>query len=219
VKAGYFKEVEKIELLSFFVHRWDSILNLTWEHFLLVLVAMTISVIIGIVVGILITFHARTAQVVLNITGVFMTIPSLALFALMIPIFHIGFLPAVIGLVLYTQLPIVRNVYTGIINIDPAIIESARGMGMPPGRIMFKIKLPLAFPVILAGIRTAVIMGVGMGAIAAYIGAGGLGDLIFQGISRTNDKMILTGAIMVSLLTVITDRILSIFQKRTEIEQ
>jgi len=211
--------VEKIELLSFFVHRWDSILNLTWEHFLLVLVAMTISVIIGIVVGILITFHARTAQVVLNITGVFMTIPSLALFALMIPIFHIGFLPAVIGLVLYTQLPIVRNVYTGIINIDPAIIESARGMGMPPGRIMFKIKLPLAFPVILAGIRTAVIMGVGMGAIAAYIGAGGLGDLIFQGISRTNDKMILTGAIMVSLLTVITDRILSIFQKRTEIEQ
>lgn len=211
--------MEKIELLSFFVHRWDSILNLTWEHFLLVLVAMTISVIIGIVVGILITFHARTAQVVLNITGVFMTIPSLALFALMIPIFHIGFLPAVIGLVLYTQLPIVRNVYTGIINIDPAIIESARGMGMPPGRIMFKIKLPLAFPVILAGIRTAVIMGVGMGAIAAYIGAGGLGDLIFQGISRTNDKMILTGAIMVSLLTVITDRILSIFQKRTEIEQ
>ena len=207
-----------IELFNYFIERWDMIGGLTWEHFLLVLAAMVISVVIGVIIGALITFHEGAARIVLNIAGILMTIPSLALFALMIPIFHIGTLPAVVGLVLYTQLPIIRNVYTGIVNISPAIIEAARGMGMSPTKIMFKIKLPLAFPVIIAGIRTAVIMGVGIGAIAAYIGAGGLGDLIFHGISRTNDKMVLTGAIMVSVLTILADRIISIIQKRTEIQ-
>lgn len=206
-----------MELLNFFIRRWDTVMQLTWEHFLLVLIAMLISVAIGVIIGILITYHQGAAKIILNIAAIVMTIPSLALFALLIPIFHLGVTPAIVGLVLYTQLPIIRNVYTGIININPAIIEAARGMGMSPCKIMLKIKLPLAFPVIIAGIRTAVVMGVGIAAIAAYLGAGGLGEYIFHGISRTNDKMVLIGAIMVSILTIVIDRALYLLQKRVQI--
>lgn len=207
-----------MKFIDFFVKRIDSIMELTWEHLLMVLVAMAISIIIGVLVGILITLNEKAAKIVLSIAEVLMTIPSLALFAVLIPIFHIGATPAIIGLVLYTQLPIVRNVYTGIKNISPSIIESAKGMGMSDFKIMYKIKLPLAFSVLIAGVRTAVVMGVGMGAIASYVGAGGLGDYIFQGIQRTNDKMVLIGAIMISLMAIVMDRLLLFIQKKVEVK-
>lgn len=206
-----------MNLLNFFLNRWETVMELTVEHLVLVITAMVISIGMGLIIGILITYNKRSARIILGIAGVCMTIPSLALFTLLIPIFHLGTAPAVVGLVIYTQLPIIRNVYTGIININPAIIESARGMGMSKFKIMYKIKLPLAFPVIIAGIRTSVVMGVGIGAIAAFVGAGGLGDYIFHGISRTNDKMILIGAIMISLLTIIIDRALYYVQKIVEV--
>lgn len=206
-----------MELLNFFANRFDSIINLTIEHLIIVILAMAISIVLGVTIGILITYNERIARIVLNIAGVLMTIPSLALFSIMIPILGIGKEPAIAGLVLYTQLPIIRNVYTGIINIDKSIIEAAKGMGLSSKKIMYKIKLPLAFPIIMAGVRTAVVMGIGIGAIAAYIGAGGLGDYIFHGISRSNDKMILIGAIMVSIITIITDKLLNKIQKRYEI--
>lgn len=206
-----------MELFHFFINRWSSILGLTLEHFQVIFVAMLISIAIGVLVGILITHNEKAAQVVLNVAGILMTIPSLALFAFMIPILGIGKAPAIAGLVLYTQLPIIRNVYAGIVNINPAIIEAAKGMGLTSRKIMFKIKLPLAFPVIMAGIRTAVVMGIGIGAIAAYIGAGGLGEYIFQGIGRTNDKMILIGGIMISIITVAVDKLLNSIQKRYEV--
>lgn len=208
-----------MELFNFFMIRFNSIMKLTGEHLLMVLISMLISIVIGIIMGIIITYNDRAARVVLGIAGVLMTIPSLALFAILIPVFHIGKTPAIIGLVLYTQLPIVRNVYTGIKNIDPAIIESAKGMGISNFKIMYKIKLPLAFPVLIAGVRTAVVMGVGVGAIASYVGAGGLGDYIFQGIQRTNDKMVLVGAIMVSLMAIIIDRMLYMIQRKAEVKQ
>lgn len=207
-----------MNLIEFYMDRFDSIMELTWEHLVMVIVAMLISIILGIIIGIVITYNDKAAQVVLSITGILMTIPSLALFSVLIPIFHIGVTPAIIGLVLYTQLPIVRNVYTGIKNINPAIIESARGMGMSSFKIMFKIKLPLAFSVLIAGVRTAVVIGVGMGAIASYVGAGGLGDYIFQGIQRTNDKMVIIGAVMVSIMAIIIDRLLYLVQKRVEVK-
>ncbi|WP_326906549.1 ABC transporter permease [Sedimentibacter sp. MB31-C6] len=207
-----------MNLLEFFLSRLNSIIELTWEHLLMVIIAMVISITLGILIGVLITYNEKVAKIVLSITEVLMTIPSLALFAVLIPIFHIGVTPAVIGLVLYTQLPIVRNVYTGIKNISPAIIESAKGMGMSDLKIMYKIKLPLAFSVLIAGIRTAVVMGVGMGAIASYVGAGGLGDYIFHGIQRTNDKMVIIGAIMISLMAIILDRFLFLIQKRLEVK-
>jgi osmoprotectant transport system permease protein len=207
-----------MNFIEFFMQRFDSIMKLTIEHLIMVSIAMAVSVSLGILVGVVITYNENAARVVLNIAEVLMTIPSLALFAVLIPIFHIGPTPAIIGLVLYTQLPIIRNVYTGIKNIDPSIIESAIGMGMSGLKIMYKIKLPLAFPVLLAGIRTAVVMGVGMGAIASYVGAGGLGDYIFQGIQRTNDKMVIIGAIMISLMAIILDRILYVIQKKAEVK-
>lgn len=206
-----------MDLISYFADHWITISELTWEHIYLIFIAMVISITLGVLIGIAITYHQGAAKIVLNIAGVLMTIPSLALFALLIPLLHIGSAPAIAGLVLYTQLPIVRNVYVGIININPAIIEAARGMGMSALKIMFKIKLPLAYPVIMAGIRTAVVMGIGIGAIASYIGAGGLGDLVFHGISRTNDKMVLAGAIMISLLSIVSDRLLLNLEKRAEI--
>lgn len=203
-----------MNLIDFFISRLNTILDLTWEHLLMVLIAMAISIVMGVLLGVLITYNEKASRLVLNVAEILMTIPSLALFAVLIPIFHIGATPAIIGLVLYTQLPIIRNVYTGIKSINPSIIESAKGMGMSDFKIMYKIKLPLAFSVLIAGVRTAVVMGVGMGAIASYVGAGGLGDYIFQGIQRTNDKMVIIGAIMISLMAIIMDRVLYIVQKK-----
>ena len=206
-----------MNLFSFFTSRWETILDLTVEHFMMVLIAMVISVILGTTVGIIITMNRKVARIVLNITNVMMTIPSLALFSLLIPILGIGKAPAIVGLVAYTQLPIVRNVYTGITNINPSIIEAARGMGLTEMKILYKIKIPLAFPVIMTGIRTATVMGIGIGAIAGYIGAGGLGVYIFRGISRTNDNMVLIGAILISIIAILTDKLLDKVQKKYEI--
>jgi osmoprotectant transport system permease protein len=200
--------------IGFFVARWQTILQLTIEHLVIVLVAMVISIVLGVSVGILICRSRTLARIVLNLTNIMMTIPSLALFSLLIPVLGIGKAPAIVGLVAYTQLPLVRNVYTGITGINPAIIEAAQGMGLTERKILFKIKLPLAFPAVMAGIRTATVMGIGIGAIAAYIGAGGLGVFIFQGISRTNDKMVLIGAVLISLISILTDRVLARVQRK-----
>lgn len=206
-----------MNLLEFAASRKDTIIERTIEHFYIIIIAMIISIVIGVIVGIFITHNKRWAGIILNIANVMMTIPSLALFSILIPLMGIGKAPAITGLVLYTQLPIIRNVYTGIVNIDPSIIEAATGMGLSGRKIMWNIKLPLAFPVIMAGIRTAVVMGIGIGAIASYIGAGGLGDFIFQGINRSNDKMIIIGAVMVSLITIVTDKALYFIQRKFEI--
>ncbi len=206
-----------METIKFAIERWETILELTIEHFEIVLTAMFISITMGVLIGIIITYNKKIATIVLNIANVMMTIPSLALFSILIPLMGIGRAPAIAGLVLYTQLPIIRNVYTGIMNIEPSIIESATGMGLTKSKIMFKVKLPLAFPIIMTGVRTATVMGIGLGAIAAYIGAGGLGQYIFQGINRGNDKMILIGAIMVSVITIVIDRGLAFVQKKFEI--
>lgn len=206
-----------MNFFSFFVSRWETILNLTVEHLVMVLIAMCISIILGTTVGIIITKDKKLASTILNVTNVLMTIPSLALFSLLIPILGLGKAPAIVGLVVYTQLPIVRNVYTSITNINPSIIEAAVGMGLTEKKILYKIKIPIAFPGIMAGIRTAVVMGIGIGAIAGYIGAGGLGVYIFQGISRTNDNMVLIGAILISVIAILTDKLLGKIQKKYEI--
>jgi len=206
-----------MNFFSFFISRWKTIFDLTVEHFVMVLIAMVISIILGTTVGIIITKNKKLASTILNITNILMTIPSLALFSLLIPILGLGKAPAIVGLVVYTQLPIVRNVYTSITNIDPSIIEAAVGMGLTEKKILYKIKIPIAFPGIMAGIRTAVVMGIGIGAIAGYIGAGGLGVYIFQGISRTNDNMVLIGAILISVIAILADKLLERIQKKYEI--
>lgn len=201
---------------EFIVRRKDTILQLLLQHLGMVLTALAISIVVGIIVGYLITYNKKVANVVIYICSMLMTIPSLALFVLFIPVLGIGAKPAIAGLVIYTLLPIVRNVYVGLTNIDPAVISAARGMGMRERHITVKVKVPLALPVIFAGIRTSVVMGIGLGAIAAYIGAGGLGQYIFQGINRSNNNMILVGAILISLITIIVDKIMQGVQKGAE---
>jgi osmoprotectant transport system permease protein len=156
---------------------------------------------------------------VLYVASIIVTVPSIALFGLMIPVLSlidqgIGWLPAVIAILLYSQLPIIRNTYTAITNVDPALRESARGMGMTALQRLMQVEIPLAIPVMMAGVRTAVVMNIGVAAIAAYIGAGGLGVLISRGISQTDPRQLIAGALAVSLLAIIADYTLLKLQKR-----
>jgi len=203
-----------LNIFEFILSRWSTILALTLEHLFIVFIAMVVSVTLGVLVGILITRNKVAAAVVLNFTNILMTIPSLALFSLLIPILGIGKVPAIVGLVAYTQLPIIRNVYTGIMTLNPSILEAARGMGLTERKILRSIKIPLAFPAMMSGIRTATVMGIGIGAIAGYIGAGGLGVYIFQGISRSSDQMIVVGAAIISLISIFTDQFLGRLQRK-----
>jgi osmoprotectant transport system permease protein len=180
------------------------------EHAYVVGIALAIAIGTGVPIGIAITFNRRAAETVLYIAGIIMTIPSVAMFGLMIPILAvvdlgIGKVPAIIALVLYSQLPIIRNTYAAIKNIDPAMVDAGKGMGMTGRQIMWKVQLPLALGVISAGVRVAVVMSIGIAAIAAYIGAGGIGTYIFRGIGSTYDAMLFAGAIAVSIMAILAD--------------
>jgi osmoprotectant transport system permease protein len=189
---------------------FEEVMYLSWEHIWIVGVALLIATPIGVVLGIVITRHDQFASRVLNGANVLMTIPSIALFGLMLPVLAIvnmglGKVPAVIALVLYSQLPIIRNTYTAIKNVPPSLVDAAKGMGMDTWKRLQEVEIPLATPVIIAGLRTAAVMNIGIAAIATYIGAGGLGVYIQQGIARVYPEMILSGAILVSLLAIIVD--------------
>lgn len=203
-------------MFTYMSKRYDLIIQYTVQHLQIVLIALAISIVVSVIIGYLITFNKKVASVVLYICSVLMTIPSLALFVICMPIFGLGAKPAIVGIFIYTLLPIVRNVYVGLTNIDHSIIDSARGMGLTELKISLKIKIPLALPVAFAGIRTSVVMGVGLAAIAAYVGAGGLGQLIFQGINRGKPEMTLTGAVIISLITIVLDKLMGFIQKRAE---
>src|SRR5699024_1526134 len=161
----------------------------------------------------LLTKTDKIAEVVINIAAVLQTIPSLALLGLMIPLFGIGRIPAIIALVIYALLPILRNTYTGIKEVDPSLIEAARGKGMKTGRRLSKVELPLAMPVMMADIRTAMVLIIGTATLAALIGAGGLGDLILLGIDRNNSSLILLGAIPAAILAIFFDVFLRMLEK------
>lgn len=186
------------------------------QHCEMVLVALAISVVLGLIIGFLITYSKVAARVVLYIASIFMTIPSLALFSFLVPLLGLNMTPVIVGLVIYTLLPIIRNTYVGLTQIDPSIIDSARGMGLTNAEINYKVRFPLALPVVFAGIRSAVVMGIGIGAIAAYVGAGGLGVYIFQGINRGNMKMVAISGILIALLSMIVDKVCQFIQTRAE---
>ncbi|WP_349256467.1 ABC transporter permease [Aliidongia sp.] len=188
------------------------------QHILLVGLAVTIAIFTGVTIGILITQSRKAADRVLYVAAVIMTIPSIALFGLLIPVLSligqgIGFLPALIALILYAQLPIIRNTYTAIMNVDPALREAARGMGMTTLQRLWQVELPLALPVIVSGVRNAVVMNIAVAAIATYIGAGGLGTFIARGISQTDIRQLITGALAVSLLAIVADALLLFLQR------
>ncbi|MCB1832550.1 MAG: ABC transporter permease [Geminicoccaceae bacterium] len=208
-----------METLAFIANNIGVILSLGVEHISIVAVAVGLAILTGVPIGIAITQNEQVANAVLYVASIVVTIPSIALFGLMIPVLStfgqgIGWLPAVIAILLYSQLPIIRNTHTAITNVDPALREAAKGMGMTPFQRLRQVEIPLAVPVIMAGVRTAVVMNIGVAAIAAYIGAGGLGVLISRGISQTDPRQLIAGALAVSLLAIAADWALLRLQKR-----
>lgn len=193
--------------------RWDEVVTATSVHIQLVFFSMIIATIIAVSLGILVTRVPQLKTIILGGTGILQTIPSLALLGFMIPIFGIGVKTAIAALFLYSLLPIMRNTYTGIKEVDPATIEAARGMGMTSAQILFRVELPLALPTIMAGIRTAAVINVGNATLAAFIGAGGLGDFIFLGITRGIDGLILLGAIPAALLAILIESLFTVIER------
>ncbi|MBC9913324.1 ABC transporter permease/substrate-binding protein [Chitinophaga varians] len=199
--------------LDFIRQQSGKLLEQTLTHTGLTFISVLIAVCIGVPAGILISRRKKLAGPVLGITGILQTIPSIALLGFMIPLLGIGPKPAIVALFLYALLPVVRNTYTGILGVDPNITEAATGMGMSPRQLLLKVQLPLAMPVILAGIRTATVINVGVATLAAYIAAGGLGEFIFGGIALNNTHMMLAGAIPAALLAILFDWGLSRLQR------
>lgn len=202
-----------MSLWEFIISHWNEVIDQTLQHLKLTLVSMLIASVIGILVGILITKIEKIASITLGFVGVIQTIPSLALLGFLLPIVGIGTTPAIIALFLYALLPIVRNTYTGIKGIEASVKEASIGMGMTNTQLMRYVELPLAFPIILAGIRTSTVINVGVATLCALIAAGGLGEFIFRGISLNNTNMILAGAIPASLLAILLDGALGLIQK------
>lgn len=205
---------------TFFATHGGEILSTTLEHLELVLLAMAIAVAVAIPLAIFIVHRPTLRTVAMGIASVFQTIPSLALFGFLIPVPFIGGIgkrTAVVALVLYALLPILRNTYVGLTGIDPAVLEAATAMGMTPQQVMWRVRLPLARAVILAGIRTATVITIGVATIAAAIGAGGLGTFIFRGVAMVSDAVILAGAIPAALLALAADGLLAMLERRLRV--
>lgn len=208
-----------METIHYIIEQKEYIFGLAVHHAVLVFIAVGLATVSGVSIGLLISRHARTAQFILYCASIVVTIPSIALFGLMIPLLSmigegIGNVPAVLAVLLYSQLPIIRNTYTAIKDVDANLREAANGIGLDRWQRLYMLEIPLAAPVIMAGIRTAVVMNIGVMAIAAYIGAGGLGELISRGISQSDHRQLVAGAISVSLLAVLIDGLLSSLQRR-----
>jgi len=205
---------------SFFVGHRGEILAATRAHLELVLIAMFLATLISVPLGMLIVHRPALRNLALGIANILQTIPSLALFGFLIPIPFIGGIgarTAIVALTLYAILPILRNTYVGLAGTDPAIIESAEAMGMTPSQILFRVRFPLALSVILAGIRTATIITIGVATIAAAIGAGGLGTFIFRGVALVSDALILAGAIPAALLALVADFLIGLLERHFRI--
>jgi osmoprotectant transport system permease protein len=184
---------------------YEQILNLLGQHIYLSIISVLIAVIIGIPLGILISRQPKLSKPIIGTTNVIQAIPSLALLGFLIPFIGIGSAPAIVMVVLYSLLPIVKNTYTGLTNIDPDILEAAKGIGLTKSQTMKKVQLPLAFPMIMAGIRISAVTAVGLMTIAAFVGAGGLGYLVFSGVQTVDNYMILAGAIPACILALLID--------------
>jgi osmoprotectant transport system permease protein len=205
-----------VALLSFLADRRAELMLLTGQHVLLVLVAVGLAVVAAVPLGIVLARRPRAARPVLAFANLAQTIPSLALFGFLIPVPFIGGIgvrTAIVALVLYALLPILRNTVTGIQQVDPAVVEAATGMGMTARQRLRLVELPLALPVILAGVRVATVVSVGTATIAAAIGAGGLGTYVFRGLATVDTRLILAGAIPAALLALVADALLGAVQK------
>lgn len=208
-----------MSFLNYLASRWDHLLELAIAHAEVVFISLLVATAIGVTMGVLVYRRERTAEVVLAVTSTFLTIPSFALFGLLLPIFGLGWLPTIFALVIYALLPIVRNTVVGLRSVDPAIAESAQGMGMSRWSRLFRIELPLAWPVILTGLRVSTLIIVGIAAIAAYVNGPGLGEDIFQGISRIGSavalNLVLGAVLAIIVLALLFDGFFAVLGKLT----
>jgi osmoprotectant transport system permease protein len=199
-----------MEFFEYIGKNADKIVEELLRHLEIIAIAVPIAILIAVPIGIAVSRKPGLAEVVLKIASVLMTIPSLALFGIMVVLLAplkagIGIVPAIVAIIVYSMLPMIRNTLVAIKEVDPYIVEAARGMGMTNKQILFKIRLPLGIPIIMAGIRNAVVMGISVTTIAYLIGAGGLGYFIFSGLSRSRLEMILLGAILVGALGILAN--------------
>lgn len=205
--------------LTYLEFTWEDLLGLAVEHAVIVAEAIAIATVIGVALGIVTYRTERPRELVLAVTGTFLTIPSLALFPLFIPIFGLGTLSVLVGLVMYALLPIVRNTIVGLREVDPAVVESAQGMGMGRRQRLLRIELPLAWPVVLTGMRVSSVVLVGIAAIGAYVNGPGLGNDIFAGIAQFGSasalNLVLGGTLGVIILAVLFDLFFSVIYRIT----
>ncbi|EEG29921.1 ABC transporter, substrate-binding protein, QAT family [[Clostridium] methylpentosum DSM 5476] len=202
------------DIWTLFIDRRDFFLKLLWEHLEISLIAIVIAILFGGFVGILISTFQKTSKPTLGVINLLYTIPSISMLGFLIPFSGIGNATAVIALTIYALLPMVRNTHTGMTNVDPGILEAAKGMGSTRLQILFKIKLPLAMPVILSGIRSMVTMTIALAGIASFIGAGGLGVAIYRGITTNNTAMTMAGSLLIALLALVMDFLLGFIERR-----
>lgn len=202
-------------MLTFLQENQAELLQKTLEHISISLLSLLAAIIVAVPLGILLTKSEKLAKIVLSITSVLQTVPSLAILAMMIPFFGIGTVPAVIALFLYVLLPILNNTYLGIQSVNKDAKEAGRAMGMTQNQVLRMVQLPLAVPVIMSGIRLSAVYAISWATLASYIGAGGLGDFIFNGLNLYQPKLIIAGAVVVTILALVTDFILNYVEKIT----
>lgn len=201
-----------MSLIQYIVENQSQILALLIEHIKLTVISVGMAILIGVPLGILISYVSKVSKPILSLANVIQAIPSMALLGFMIPFLGIGTLPAIVAVILYSLLPIIKNTYTGIENITPQTLEAAKGIGLTPFQVLTKVQIPLALPVIMAGVRIASVTAVGLMTMAAFIGAGGLGYLVFSGIRTVNNNQILAGAIPACLLALFVDFLIGIVE-------
>ncbi len=202
-----------MEVIKYISTNIDQVISLTIEHITLTAVAIGLAVLVGVPLGILISYFKNASKTVVGIANVVQSIPSIALLGLAIPLLGIGSLPAIVIVILYSLLPIIKNTYTGITSIDKDTLESAKAIGLTRSQVLIRVQIPLALPVIMAGVRISSVTAVGLMTMAAFIGAGGLGFLIFTGISTVNNAQILAGAIPACILALLVDYFFGLIEK------
>lgn len=191
----------------------SQLLSKAVEHFYISMFALLLAIVVAVPLGILLSKTQRTANVVLTVAGVLQTIPTLAVLAIMIPIFGVGKTPAIVALFIYVLLPILNNTVLGVKNIDKNVIQAGQSMGMTKFQLMKNVEMPLALPLIISGIRLSSVYVISWATLASYVGAGGLGDLVFNGLNLYQPPMIISAAIVVTLLALVIDFILSLVEK------
>jgi len=208
-----------LSFLEYLSTSWDHIFELAVGHAVLVAISLAIAIVIGVSLGVLVYRRERAANIALGVTSTFLTIPSFALFGLFIPIFGLGYTPAVVALVMYALLPILRNTVTGLRSVDPAISESAQGMGMNYWQRLLRVDMPLAWPVIIAGVRVSTMLLMGIAAIAAVVNGPGLGEDIFAGLARIGSvnalNLVLGGILGIIVLALLFDTFFNLLGKLT----